>query len=154
MYFADHTDASYLPTGNSDMNNMISMIRESSAGVLFESGRYLIVCHNAQSDSRLWSFPCSLQRYKGPVQRHLKTGIEKELGIVVEVRDLLKEYRVSCNGEEFKRRVYWISRKGTGLIRAREGFAFKWVTLEELAGMSMVMIDQPLVSILEDLSFA
>jgi len=136
------------------MNNTIALVQQSPVGVLFISGRYLIVNDERGEDPSLWSFPSCYSGQLDTFKKDLTECIVKNLGLTIHVLDLLATYTVRCENNEYKRWVYWLSSQGSTKIYPKEGISFKWSTLEDLLRTPVACIDTPLIQILEDLSFA
>ncbi len=136
------------------MSKTVSMTRDSVAGVLFEAGRYCIIKRTDQPGKSPWQFPGGEGRVEKSLELWLKQSLEKIFLVEIQIKDLLCTYCVVDGDARYKRNVYWVQCDCVEQLRESSQFSLRWVTLEQLLSIPFKVIDQPLVKILEDLSFA
>lgn len=129
-------------------------IRISTAGVAQKDGKYFVALRNVgTSIGESWEFPGGKNRYDESPEETLKREYQEELGISIEVGDLVCVSFFSNKEKDYKLMAYNITLLDpveTAVLQDHQRLG--WFTLEELKSISMAESDRTIVRYLSDSS--
>ena len=115
-------------------------IRIRVAGVLVENGNILMVCHQ-KNGKNYWLLPGGGVDYGETLTQALKREFEEELGIKVDVHDLLFSIdSISPSGKRHIVNLVFICTYNSGVYRLgsdKRLFDFKFLSAEELSNATV-----------------
>ncbi len=120
-----------------------------SAGIAVRDGRVL-VCRRRfdQLHPGRWEFPGGKVEPGETPQQCLEREIVEELGIAVDVGDLLAQHRHCYEGGPTVDLWFFAIDAWRGEIENRVFEEIRWVDLDELDGLDLLEADRPIVALL------
>lgn len=129
--------------------------RITTAGILFESGRYFIAKRKpGGAVGGLWEFPGGKHRWGETPQQSLAREFKEEFDIQVKVGSCLMEHDFFHKQTLFHLQAYWVQIEGPGHVKLHEHDEVRWVSVEEMIELPFVPSDIAIRDKLEELSLA
>ncbi|MFA5446706.1 MAG: NUDIX domain-containing protein [Sphaerochaeta sp.] len=127
--------------------------RITTAGVLICEGRFLIAKRqDSGSIGGMWEFVGGKNRWGEREEETLKREFLEELGITIEVKELLHSHRFSNKGTNYLLKAYLVVLQGEFSPTLTVHTELQWVTMGELSGFAMAPSDQEIVKTLNSAS--
>ncbi len=131
------------------------MERITTAGILFEAGRYFIARRKEGGQiGGLWEFPGGKHRWGETPEQSLAREFMEEFDLRVSVGTCFHEHDFIHKETLFHLRAYWVQVLGPLRYQLHEHQEARWVTMEELTELPMVPSDIAVREKLEELSLA
>lgn len=131
------------------------MERITTAGVLFESGRYFIARRKAGGAiGELWEFPGGKHRWGETPEQSLAREFLEEFALHITVGPCFYMHDFVHKDTLFHLQAYWVEVVGELRYHLNEHEEARWVTMEEMEELPFVPSDIPVREKLEELSLA
>ncbi|MDD3823363.1 MAG: NUDIX domain-containing protein [Sphaerochaetaceae bacterium] len=132
-----------------------TMQRITTAGVLFESGRYFVARRKSGGQiGGLWEFPGGKHRWGETPEQSLAREFMEEFNLPVTVGSCFLLHDFVHKQTLFHLRAFWVEPVGPVRYELNEHEEARWVTMEELLELPLVPSDMAVRDKLEELSLA
>lgn len=129
--------------------------RITTAGILFESGRYFVARRKAGGDiGGLWEFPGGKHRWGETPEQSLAREFLEEFDLRITVGPCFFRHDFVHKQTLYHLQVFWVQPIGPVHIHLHEHQEARWVSLEEMLDLPFVPSDIAVRGKLEELSFA
>lgn len=129
--------------------------RITTAGVLFEAGRYFIAKRKVGGAvGGLWEFPGGKHRWGETPQESLAREFLEEFDLVIKVGSCFLEHHFRHKNTLFHLQAYWVESDGTLHYVLNEHDEARWVSVEDMIELPFVPSDIAIRDRLEELSLA
>lgn len=129
--------------------------RITTAGVLFEAGRYFIAKRKVGGAvGGLWEFPGGKHRWGETPQESLAREFSEEFDMVIKVGSCFLEHEFQHKQTLFHLQAYWVEAQQPFTLTLHEHDESRWVTVEEMMELPFVPSDIAIREKLEELSLA
>lgn len=140
-------------SGISSQSHTIERI--TTAGVLFEAGRYFIARRKSGGAvGGLWEFPGGKHRWGETPEESLAREFLEEFNLTVRVKSRFFEHEFTNRDTLYHLHAYWVEAEGPLQYVLHEHTEARWATLAEMVELPFVPSDIPIRSRLEELSLA
>ncbi|PKL27257.1 MAG: NUDIX hydrolase [Spirochaetae bacterium HGW-Spirochaetae-2] len=129
--------------------------RITTAGVLFEAGRYFVARRKEGGEiGGLWEFPGGKHRWGETPEQSLAREFMEEFELSVKVGPCLLYHDFMHKQTLFHLQAYWVEAIEPVRYQLREHQEARWVTFDELLELPLVPSDTAIRDKLAELSFA
>ncbi|HPE92458.1 MAG: (deoxy)nucleoside triphosphate pyrophosphohydrolase [Sphaerochaeta sp.] len=126
--------------------------RITTAGILMRNDAYFIAKReDTGSIGGLWEFPGGKNRYGESEQETLKREFAEELGLEVEVGQLVHSHDFTNKETLYHLKAYRVYADAVENLPFKVHTEYRWVTLEELGKYEFAPSDQQIVRKLQEL---
>ena len=124
--------------------------RITTAGILKKEGKYFIAKREESgSIGGLWEFPGGKNRYTETEAETLIREFDEELGLQIEVGQLLHEHDFTNKDTLYHLKAYWVTAKENQIRELSVHTEYRWVPLEQLSEYRFAPSDQEIVKTLQ-----
>lgn len=126
--------------------------RITTAGILMHGDRYLIAKREDKgSIGGLWEFPGGKNRHAESEQETLKREFDEELGLAVEVGELVHSHDFTNKETLYHLKAYRVYADSVGELPLRVHTQYRWVGLAELDSYTFAPSDREIVKTLQSI---
>ncbi len=123
--------------------------RITTAGVLIQNDRYFIAKREDKgSIGGLWEFPGGKNRYTESEQETLKREFAEELGLAIEVGELLHSHDFTNKETLYHLKAYRVFAPEFAQLSLSVHTEYRWASLQELSAYAFAPSDREIVKTL------